>query len=95
LTTLLQAVMDPEAARRALIPADARRILEAEASRRLAEHHGLSPLRPADLDRIRSLVSDATLALLRAAPMRDAGSATLGSIPMSRLESILDDVERL
>lgn len=95
MTTLLQPVTDPEAADRASIPGQARRILEAEASRRLAEHHGLSPLRPGDLDRIRALVSDATWELLGADPTRGAGPDRASLMPMSHLETILADVERL
>jgi len=95
MTTLLQAVADPEGADRALIPADASRILVAEASRRLSEHHGLSPHRPADEHRVRGLVSEATWTLLQSQPGRGTRAATLSSIPMSRLEIILDDVERL
>lgn len=94
MTTLLQAVADPEAARRAPIPAEAYRILVAEASRRLAEHHGLDPLRSDDLNRIRALVSDPTLALLRTAQNEDA-HAEPGSGSLADLEYILDDVERL
>jgi hypothetical protein len=94
MTTLLQALEDPEAVRRAPIPAEACRILVAEASRRLAEHHGLDPVRPNDLDRIRGLVSHATWALLRTWRNEDA-PAGLGSGSLADLDSILDDVERL
>lgn len=95
LTTFLQAVEDPEAARRAPIPAEACRILAAEASRRLTEHHGLSPLRSDDHGRIRALVSEATWTLLPTEPTKGAVQAVVGAGSLAHLENILDDVERL
>jgi hypothetical protein len=95
LTTLLRAAEDPDAARRAQIPAEVCRILSAEASRRLTEHHGVSPRRSDDEDRIRALVSDATWELLRTVSEKDGAHSGLGSGSLALLETILDDVERL
>lgn len=95
LATLLQAAADPEDARRAPIPAAASRIIAAETSRRLAESHGLSFRRPGDHARIRSLLSDATWSLVRAERTKRRASAEGGPLPIQRLESVLDEVERL
>jgi len=95
LTTLLQAVADPKAARRVPIPAEACRILVAEASRRLAEHHGLSPLRSEDRERVRALVSDPTWQLLRTEATRSVARDAVGWGSLAYLENVLDDVERL
>ena len=85
MAALLKAVEDPQSARRASIPAGARRILTSEASRRLRENHRLSVSRMDDQPRIRALVSDATWSLL----------GTTGRVQMEQLAQVLDDVERL
>lgn len=95
LALLLKATNDPEEATRAPIPDAARRILTAQASRRLAEQHGLRLESAADHDRIRGLVSDPTWALVRPRPERGPASAISNPVPQARLESILDDLEQL
>jgi hypothetical protein len=89
LADLLRFVEDPGVAALAPIPTAARRIIYAAAVRRLSDHHGLSLRRPADHPRIRALVSDASASLLLPAePGQD-------SVPISLLEDVLDDVDRL
>lgn len=95
LSTLLQSAADPGTAERALIPPDVRRILVAEASRRLAEHHGVRLDRPDGHERARDVLADATWSLVRAERTKDARWIEIESVPMSLLEEVLDDVERL
>jgi hypothetical protein len=95
LSRMLTAAGDQDAAQRVPIPTEIRRVLYAEATRRLSEHHGLSPLRLEDRDRVNALLSTATRSLLRAGSADRGGPLDDASIPMSLLANILDDVERL
>jgi hypothetical protein len=95
LSRVLTAAGDQDAAQRVPIPAEIRRVLYAEGTRRLSEHHGLSPHRLEDRDRVNALLSTATQSLLRAGSVEKGGPPEAASIPMSLLANILDDVERL
>jgi len=93
------------------VPWPVRRTLVAEAARRLADHHGLDLDDPVHHARIRSLVTESTQLLILGAgiaapaPARErsdehtpAGARAKESgpdIPLSRLNEILDDLERL
>jgi len=69
-----------------------------EAARRLESGHGLRLGRPTDAPRIRALVSEATRTLLGlddSAGTSDPEGAVYRIIPLSRLDAIIDDLERL
>jgi hypothetical protein len=95
----IAAVDDSGGASRAPIPGAAAQIVSAEASRRLAENHGLSLLDPGDQGRVRELLSEPTWALLEPTlpnPAAGAGSSSIrGAVPLSELARILDDLEKL
>jgi hypothetical protein len=95
----IAAADDPRGAARAPIPGAAAQVVATEASRRLAEHHGLNLLDPTDHGRVRELLSQPTWALLEPTlptPTAEAGSsAPRGAVPLSELARILDDLERL
>lgn len=95
LATLLGAVDVAESADRVAIPEVALRIVSAEGSRRLAEYRGLHVHDPTDRGRIRDIVSEATWAVLRRDTEPSKRHTYGDAIPLSRLESILDDLERL
>ena len=84
-------------ARRAPIPRKVRWRLIDEASRRLSHHHGLRLDHPDHRPAIRSLVSGPTWSLLEPeAGLPPGGTAEASRrVPMSRLHSIIDDLERL
>ena len=100
---------DPRVVERRPIPGPMRRTLVAAAERRLADHHGLDLDDPAHHDRIRSVVSESTQLLILGAgtdahapapsdehtragtPAKESGP----DIPLSRLNEILDDLEKL
>jgi hypothetical protein len=80
------------------IPWPVARGLIHEALRRLEGGHGLRFDRPADAARIRRMVSEATWALLGQGDLssdRDLVGVTYRPIPLTRLDDILDDLERL
>jgi hypothetical protein len=99
----LSAADSPRRSERTPVPWSVRHTVIEEASRRLAEHHGLSLAERADHDTIRSLVSEPTWLLLSSgadAHPESRGSRARGSaggpvVPLSRLGTILDEVERL
>lgn len=99
LTADLSAADDARRARRTAIPRTVRWTVVDEASRRLAEHHGLSLDDPTHHPEIRSLVSEPTWSLIgprdpRAGPgKRSAGRG--GPVPLTQLDRILDDLEGL
>jgi hypothetical protein len=103
LTAELASADRPRKARRTEIPRRVRWRLMDEAERRLADHHGLRLADPRDHARIRTLVGGATWSLLEAGltppggGRADPGTTGLRSraIPVSRVPSILDDLERL
>lgn len=99
LTRQLDTADDERRARRTEIPRSVRWTVIDEASRRLAEHHGLSLGEPGHRANIRSLVSAPTWSLI--APS-DPGphpaprpAAHDPRVPLSQLGRILDDLERL
>jgi hypothetical protein len=96
-TRELDAADDPRRAQQAGVPAAVRWCVTDEVSRRLAERHGLSLVDANDHPAIRALVSEPTWRLVRpsgaeSTPRPDAGSSR---VPLSRLERILDDLEKL
>ena len=95
LSSMLEPVEGGEAAKRVPIPVVAHRILVAEVSRRLAEHHGLDLSDPAEHPRIQDLVSDPTWALIRSELASGRTLALRDPVPVLSLSAILDDVERL
>lgn len=100
LTEMLGAADDPERAQRTAIPWTVGRTVIREASRRLAQDHDLRLDDTDDHTRIRSLVSEATWLLIRpgeqgSSPGEGAPAARQRSVPLSRLELILDDLEQL
>lgn len=100
---------DPRSEHRRPVPWPVRRTLVAEAAWRLAEHHGLDVDDPVHHARIRSLVSESTQLLILGAgpdahtpvrsdehtPARTRARESGPDIPLSRLNEILDDLERL
>ncbi len=99
LTAELNAAGDARSARRTAIPSSATRIVRKEATRRLAEHHGLNLCDPTHHRRIRSLVSEPTWLLIHPDdPQAGPGTRPTArgpSVPLSRLGRILDDLEAL
>lgn len=114
LAAQLGGAADPRIVERRPIPWRVRRTLVAEATRRLADHHGLDLDDPVHHARIRSVVSESTQLLILGAgieahaahapaPARSdehmrAGTRAKESgpdIPLSRLNEILDDLEKL
>lgn len=99
LASQLGAAADPHRAARVPIPGAAAEIVFAEASRRLAEHHGLSLRRRSDHGRIRGLLSEPTWALIsRSTVTFDVApepTAYVGPVPLSELDRILEDLENL
>lgn len=86
-----RAADDPEGTGRTAIPPGTAGIIAAEVSRRLSQGHALNLSSPGDHDRIRSLLAPATWALVGPASRRGDG----GSVPLSELSTILDDLETL
>lgn len=95
LATLLGAADDGESADRVAIPGQAQRIVAAEASRRLAEYRGLQLRDPSDHARIRTLVSAATWALICPETESPQSHVYRDPVPLSHLERVLDELERL
>lgn len=99
LTRELRAADDERRAGRAEIPRSVRWTIIDEASRRLAEHHGLSLDEPAHEASIRELVSGSTWSLIHpSGPAPRPGPRPPGAgqrVPLSQLDRILDDLERL
>lgn len=99
LTAELNAAARTRSARRTTIPLSAQLTVRKEASRRLAEHHGLSLRDPSHHRHIRSLVSEPTWQLIRPhGPQPRPGTrltARSSSVPLSQLGRILDDLEAL
>lgn len=99
LTRELEAADDERLALRSEIPRSVRWTVIDEASRRLAEHHGLSLDEPAHRAGIRSLVSVPTWSLIHPSDpeLRPGTRPFAGSrrVPLSELGRILDDLERL
>ncbi|MGD2068902.1 MAG: hypothetical protein PVI57_09550 [Gemmatimonadota bacterium] len=94
----VRAADHPRVARRTEIPWVVARTVGREVSRRLAEHHGLRLDRREHHPRIRGLLSEPTWHLVAPTASEeevDAGTSSYGSVPLSRLEPILDDLERL
>lgn len=93
----VRAADDPRLARRTEIPWMVARTVGREVVRRLAEHHGLRLDRREDHPRIRRLLSEPTWLLVAPAAYEDdaEGTSSYGAVPLSRLEPILDDLERL
>lgn len=91
----LSAADDARRARRIEIPRSVRWTVIDEATRRLAEHHGLSPREPSHHEPIRSVVSEATWSLIRPLGPGARGSAASRHVPLSQLGHILEDLERL
>lgn len=91
----LRAADDGETARRFAIPLPARRIVTAEASRRLAERHALSLSDPSDHRRIRSLVSESTWTLIHPESESARGYPSGDPVPLIHLDAILEDLEAL
>lgn len=83
-----RAADDPDGRGRTAIPPGTAGIVAAEVSRRLSQGHALDLSSPGDHDRIRSLLAPATWALV--GPASDGGS-----VPLSELSTILDDLETL
>jgi hypothetical protein len=75
------------------IPPPICRTLREEAERRLAEGHRLDAAKAADHIRIRALVTHATWRLIEPLPCH--GAPLPRRIPLSQLDSILDDLEKL
>src|SRR5690606_753020 len=88
LTAELGAANDARRARHTEIPRPVQWALVAEAARRLAEHHGLQLHDPDHHARIRALVSEPTWRLIDPGGSREI-------VPLSRLDVILDDLEKL
>lgn len=99
LTGELGAADDGELAQRTAIPWTVRRFIREEASRRLTERHGLRLAERSDHPRVRSLISDATWLLIRPRELEPTAesrhSPNERAVPLSRLDLILDDLERL
>ncbi len=99
LTNRLSAAGDIRRARRAAIPGEAAEIVHAEASRRLADRHGVVLSDPQDHARARELLSEPTWALIQPmlgdAPAFANDPSFRGPVPMSDLSRILDDLENL
>lgn len=99
LTRELDAADDKRRARRTHIPRSVRWTVIDEASRRLAEHHGLSLDEPSHHAGIRALVSAPTWSLIAPSdtePRTASLPATDGPrVPLSQLGRILDDLEKL
>lgn len=98
-TTELGAAEAARSARRTTIPLLARLTVRREASRRLAQHHGLSLDDTTHHPPIRSLVSEPTWQLIRPGDprTRPARERTTRehSVPLTELGRILDDLEAL
>lgn len=96
-TTELSAAEAARSARRNTIPLLARLTVRGEATRRLAQHHGLSLDESAHHPRIRSLVSEPTWQLIRPGDARTRSArdrtARGQSVPLNELGRILDDLE--
>jgi hypothetical protein len=88
---------DAAIARRKAVPSVVRDLVMEEAGRRLSEGHGLLLNDAAHHDRIRALVSAATWGLIRPsiAARGAADPSVATAVPLSQLDLILDDVERL
>lgn len=95
LAAQLRAVETPAQAAVVPVPSAARRILEAEVGRRLAEHHGLDPDDVRSHGRIRALVSEATWELIRPDGTGVRSLALRPPVPIRHLAEILEDAERL
>lgn len=99
LTAELGAADDDRLAHRTPIPWPVRWTLIEEATRRLADHHGLSLHDPVHHSDIRTLVSEPTWLLIGPrAPAPGPGARPTPdkpTVPLSRLGPILDDLERL
>jgi hypothetical protein len=95
-TAQVRSAGDARLAERKPIPREVREVVTAEVARRLAERHGLHLGYADDQPAIRSLLSEPTWALVR--PDRAGVGEVQGlrrPVPLSRLGSILDDLERL
>jgi hypothetical protein len=88
---------DRPRARRATIPASALRTIRMEAAGRLNEHHGVSLSDPQHHERIRPMVSDAMWHIVRpdGVRLRPDGAAGPTSVPLTELDRILNELERL
>lgn len=99
LTAELAAADDERSARRAPIPWSVRWTVIEEATRRLAERHGLTLDDARHHSTIRSLVSEPTWALLEPGHPAAGSGASPGAagrpVPLSQLDLILDDLEKL
>lgn len=91
----LRAADDGETAHRSAIPLAARRIVSAEAARRLAERHALSLNDPSHRHRIRGLLSEPTWALVRPGSESPRGYPSGDPVPLIHLDRILEDLEAL
>lgn len=99
LTKRLGSADDIRQAKRTAIPGEAAEIVCAEASRRLAECHGVVLGDPLDHARARDLVGESTWALIHPL-LHDVSApsdrrASRGPVPLSDLTRILDDLESL
>ena len=95
LASQLEPVDDPELRRVVPIPKATLRVIAGEATRRLAEHHGLDVDDDAAHPRIRALVAAPTWEVVRPVPVRRRGERMRDPVTIDRLEEILEDVERL
>jgi hypothetical protein len=99
LTDELKAADDARAAPRTPVPMSVRLIIRDEAARRLSERHGLNLGDPTHHARIQSLVAEPTWRLLRSAdPRVRSGPEAVPPtriVPLSQLDHILTDLERL
>ena len=91
----LRAADEPDSAERFAVPGPECRLIADEATRRLAEHHGLDVRDPSERVRIRGLVGESTWRLLRDWTDARRRVVEAHSIPLARLDAILDDLERL
>lgn len=98
ITAELTAAADGRWARQTTIPHSARVTVRRDAGRRLAQNHGLSLRDPAHHPHIRRLVSAPTWTLIRPIDPKQPARLTYSgteAVPLSELNRILDDLERL
>ena len=91
----LEPVDDPQLRSVVPIPKATLRVIAGEATRRLAEHHGLNVDDPDAHGRIQALVAAPTWEVVRPVPKRRRGERMRDPVTIDRLEEILEDVERL
>jgi hypothetical protein len=94
----LQGLDNPTQAEREVIPLELKRAVIAELSHRLSERHGLDLTDPNHHTAIQQIVSSTTWRLVRpgrATGMRGGTESSQPPIPIARLSSIFDELEKL